>query len=465
MDSPAVPPPGPAVPPPGPAVPSPGPAATPAPRLRLAQRHQLQPFLESLDQRLDPHDHARTVWAFVETLDLRCLLEPIKAVEGHVGRNATDPRILLALWLLASIEGVGSARQLNRLCDNHRAFEWLRGNVSLNYHTLSDFRVQHVEQLNRLFAQAIAGLAHERLIDLNFVAQDGMRIRASAGSDSFRRAKTLAEHLTRAETHLTNLTAELTLNPAQLSARRRAAQHRAATERVERLNQAVAHVQELAASREARRPGDGPAARASTTDPESRRMKMPDGGTRPAFNAQLATTVTSGVIVGVDITNAGNDANELEPMMETIRATSGTQPDVALADGGFSTKANVEMAARRGIIVYMPLREEKKQVAAGHNPYAAKKGDSPAMAAFRARMGEAGSKALDQLRGQTAELTNARARRHDLYQVRVRGLRKVLAVLVLFALGENLLRAAALRAAAASAAAVVRAAGVCGEPG
>src|SRR5204862_3226511 len=127
--------------------------------------------------------------------DLSTLLERIKAVEGHQGRDANDPRMLLTLWLYASIEGVGKARELDRLCRNHRAFQWICGGVSVNYHTLASFRVDHVELLDQLLAQSIASLASEGLVDVNCVAQDGMRIRASAGSDSFRREATLQEHL------------------------------------------------------------------------------------------------------------------------------------------------------------------------------------------------------------------------------------------------------------------------------
>jgi transposase len=417
------------------------------PRLRRPERQQKIMICESLDERLEADHPVRAVWAYVEQLDLTPLLERIKAVEGHVGRNATDPRILMALWLFASIEGIGSARELNLLCVDHRAFAWLRGGVSVNYHTLADFRVAHSDFLDKLFAQAIASLTKEGLVDVNLVAQDGMRIRASAGSDSFRRSTTLQEHLQQAEAHLTKLKAETELNPLQLDARRQAAQLRAATEKQQRLVRAIEQAQAMAASREERQAGDGETTRASSTDPEARRMKMPDGGTRPAYNAQFATDVKSGLIVGVETTNAGNDAKELEPMLDDIRANSGKEPKEMLVDGGFSTKANVELAEERGTKLYAPLKEEMKQLEQGKDPYAPKKGDSVAMAAFRARMGEPASKALYKLRGQSAEWTNASARSHDLYMLRVRGLKKVQAVLLLFALAHNLLRAAKLRAA------------------
>ena len=422
------------------------PVAKPTPRLRLPQRLQTLMICESLDPRIDAEHSVRAVWSFVEQLDLSPLYARIKAVEGHVGRNANDPRILLALWLYASIEGVGSARELDRLCQDHRAFAWLCGGVTVNYHTLADFRVEHTEFLDKLFAQSIASLAREGLVDVNLVAQDGMRIRASAGSDSFRREATLQEHLQQAEEHLGKLKAELDLNPNQLDARRKAAQLRAASEKKQRLARAIDHAREMAASRETRQAGDGESARASSTDPEARRMKMPDGGTRPAYNAQFGTDVTSGLIVGVETTNAGNDAHQLEPMLDDIRGNLGREPKAMLVDGGYSTKGNVDLADQRGTVLYAPIKEEQKQLDEGKNPYAPKPRDRAAMEAFRARMGDPASKVLYKLRGQSAEWTNACARRHGLYLLRVRGLQKVQAVLLLFAIAHNLLRAATLRA-------------------
>jgi len=418
-----------------------------APRLRLPQRDQAEMFFESLDQRIDADHTVRTVWSFVQNLDLSAWLGRIKAVEGHRGRDANDPRMLLTLWLYASIEGVGNARELDRLCTNHRVYQWICGGVSVNYHTLADFRSQHTEFLDDLFAKSIANLSHQGFIDLNLVTQDGMRVRASAGSDSFRREATLQEHLQRAQDHLQKLNAELEINPNQLDARRKAAQLRAAREKKERLEQAVANVRDIAESREQRKKGDGVKARASSTDPDARRTQMPDGGTRPAYNAQFATDAKNKFIVGVQASNAVNDANELEPMLDNLQETFAKSPDQMLVDGGYSTKDNIDLAAERGTTLYAPLKEERKQLEAGKDPYAPKKGDSDAMKAFRARMGLPESKTLYKLRGQNAEWVNAQARSHDLYQVRVRGKAKVLAVLTLFALAHNLLRAARLRAA------------------
>jgi transposase len=415
------------------------------PRLRRPQRDQGETFHESLDQRIEADHPVRIVWAFVEQLDLSPLLVRIKAVEGHQGRDANDPRLLMALWLYAAVEGVGSARQLERLCNDHRAFQWICGGVSINYHTLSDFRVDHVEVLDRLLAQSLASLTCEGLVDVNLVAQDGMRIRASAGGDSFRREATLKQHLQHATAHLEKLRDEIEINPAQLGARRKQARLRAAQDKKQRLEQAIDHVQQIADSREHRKPGDGPKARASSTDPEARRMKMPDGGTRPAYNAQFATHVNSGIIVGVQTSNAGNDAHELEPMLDDIHDNTGQHPRQMLVDGGYSTKANIDLADENKVELFTPIKDEQKQLDQGKDPYVPKPRDSEAMKEFRTRMAQTAAKATYKLRGQAAEWVNANARNRGLYMLRVRGKAKVQAVLLLFALAHNLLRAEKLR--------------------
>ena len=415
------------------------------PRLRKAQRDQGEMFTESLEGRIEADHTVRTVWAFVEGLDLSPLLSQIKSVQGRQGRDSTDPHILLTLWLYASIEGVGSARQLEQLCVDHRAYQWICGKVSLNYHTLSDFRTGHGKPFDELLAQMLASLTHEGLVDVNTVAQDGMRIRASAGSSSFRRKAKLEEHLNDAKQHLQTLKTEIEMNPAQLESRRRKADLRAAEDKKTRLEQALEHVKLIAKGREAHKKGDGEKARASHTDPEARRMKMPDGGTRPAYNAQFATDTKTGIIVGVDATNACNDANQLKPMVEEVRKNTGKRPEKVLVDGSYSTRKNVDWSAENQMVLYTPVKDVKKQQEAGKDPYAPHKGDSPAMIAFRERMKQDESKAIYKMRGQTAEWVNAQARNRGLYMVNVRGKEKVRAVLVLMALAHNLLQVVKLR--------------------
>jgi transposase len=178
------------------------------PRLESANRQQVELRMSSLDEMLPAEHRARLVWAMSGEYDLSAFYEGIEAVEGQAGRPAIDPRLLLAVWLYATLEGVGSARALERLCQEHLAYQWLMGGVSVNYHTLADFRVQREEQLDQLLSRSVAALLKAGLVDLERTAQDGVRIRASAGASSFRRRETLEECLRKAEQRVAQLKEE-----------------------------------------------------------------------------------------------------------------------------------------------------------------------------------------------------------------------------------------------------------------
>ncbi len=418
--------------------------AKPAPRINRPERLQGEYRSESLDQRLDADHPARLIWAYVEGLDLSELFERVRAVDGVAGRNATDFRVVFALLLWASIDGVASAREIDRLSQNHRAYEWLRGGVPINHHMLSDFRVQHPELLDRLLSQSLAALMSEGLVDLQTTAQDGMKVRASAAADSFRRKPALEEHLETAKKRVAELREQA--DDPNVGNRQKKAHERAARERLERVQAALEANEKLAAEREARKKGDGPKTRTSTTDPDARKMQMSDGGFRPAHNVQFATTTDTKIIVGCDVINQGNDAGQMKPMIEQVQERLGDVPEQHIADGGFATKNNIEETTKMGTTVYTPVKEEEKQKAKGQDPFQPKKGDTPALAAWRVRMGTAAAKQLYQLRGETAEWVNACMRQRGMQQFLVRGLAKVRTVVLWYVLGHNLLRAEALRA-------------------
>ena len=203
-------------------------------------------------------------------------------------------------------------------------------------------------------------------------------------------------------------------------------------------------MQHLAEQREKRKKGDGPTARASTTDPEARNMKMGDSGFRPAFNVQMATDAESGIILNMDVINEGSDAGQMKPMMDEIKHDNSARlPKVLLTDGGFSTIQDIEATTQGGTTVYTPVKEEAKQKAAGKDPFTPKPKDSPTIAEWRQRMGTEAAKELYKLRAPTAELPNARLRNQGVHQMRVRGLAKVKAALWWHVLVLNLLRGVA----------------------
>ena len=409
------------------------------PRYQRAQRDQIEFQTCALDELL-PDDHqARAIWNYVNAADLSALYDRIKAVEGNSGRDPVDPRILMALWLYATIEGVGSARQLDRLCQRDVVYRWICGGVSVNYHLLSDFRVEHMDWLDGQLTSSVAALMQAGLVTLNRVSQDGMRVRASAGKSSFYRIPTLEEHLATATEQVNRLRDEVDTDPAAASARCVAARKRAAEEREQRVREAVLEAQKVERQRAARNRGDESPPRASTTDPEARVMKTADGGFRPAYNVQFATAGDSLVVVGVDVTNQGSDGGLMDPMVLQVKSRYNEAPKEWLADGGFSTTDDIEDVSKRGTTIYTPVKDADKKKKRGIDPYQPIDSDSPELAAWRTRMGQEESKKIYRERSASVECVNAQARNRNLWQFRVRGLVKVKAVALWHALAQNII--------------------------
>lgn len=428
--------------------PEPVPSATPGsgkPRLARAQRTQVEMRLAALDDLLPPDHLARVIWGLIEQIDLSAFYAPIRAVEGQAGHPAIDPAILIALWLYATAEGVGSARALDRLCTEHIAYQWLCGGVSVNYHTLADFRVAHERALDECLTQHVAALMAEGLVSLERTAQDGVRIRASAGSGSFRRRERLEQFQTEAQARVEQLKAQAQADGDPRSPRQQAAQERAGRERLERVQQAVREMGELEQRRakDHQKKSERKPPRVSTTDPEARVMKMPNGGYQPAYNGQLAVETGSGVIVGVDVT-AQVDQGQIGPMLDQLAERYAEQPNEHLVDGGFVAHSDIETAADQGVAVYAPLPAPRAQ---DQDPTQPRVTDGPGVRAWRERMQTEAAKTIYKLRAQTVEWANAGLRQRGLYQFEVRGRQKVRAVLLWFALLHNLLRSVQLRAA------------------
>jgi transposase len=411
------------------------------PRFVEADRKQIHLRPVDLEDLIGADHPARAIWALLDELNLSAFYESILARGSHPGRPAIDPRILLALWLFATSEGVGSARELERLCSEHKAYQWLRGGVSVNYHTLSDFRSERKNELDRLLTQILAVLMEKKLIDLHRVSQDGLRVRASAGASSFRRRKRLKDYLKEAKKQVewTSEHAE----DAELSARKKAAQQRAASERLERVKGALASLKKLEEQRAeqdgGRRAKSEP--RASVTDADARNMRMGDSGFRPAYNVQLATTVEGGVIVGVSVSNSGSDQGEAELMIQQVEERTGERPKEILVDGGYTGKKSLGVLAEKDVTVYGPASARW-----GQGPLEPQKGDTVEVGELRKRMATEAGKEIYKLRGATSERVNADVRtRRTLDRFLVRGLDKVLTVALLNAVTFNILRWVTLR--------------------
>jgi transposase len=433
-----------------------------APRLLQPNRTQIELRASDLESLLAEDHRARLVWGYVARQDLSALLDEIKARGSNAGRARIDPRILFALWLYAVLDGVGSGREVARLTREHDAYRWICGGVSVNYHALNDFRANNEALTDELLSDNVAALLAAGAISLERVAQDGMRVRASAGAASFRREGSLQEHLVQARELVQTLKTEADTDPGLAARRAQAAQLRAAREREERIEQALKQLPEVAAAKR-RNGGKAEEARASTTDAEARVMKMGDGGFRPAYNVQFATACDSQVIVGVAVVNAGSDMAQLAPMVEQVEQRLGQAPEQWLVDGGFPAHEQIDAVAGKTEL-YAPvpkakLPKEQPQQAAGTeagqavqkmtsaapvSEFDPKPGDSPAVAHWRARMNTEPAREVYRQRAATAECVNALARNRGLLRMPVRGLARVGCVVGLFVLAHNLMRTAEL---------------------
>lgn len=418
-------------------------------RLRVPERMQVVWKAECVDDLLPAEHPARTVWAVVCTLGLTAFHEPIKARDGEPGRDATDPRVLVALWLYASLRGIGSARELARLCGESRPYRWLCGELGLNHRLLSDFRTGHGAALDQLFSDVIATLVKKGLVKVRRISQDGLRVRASAGSSSFRRGSTLKKLQEEAAEHVRQLRALLD-DPEQSaawSARKKAAKERAARERQRRIEAAAALIPKLqqrqakSAKRLSKKQQTEQQTepRASTTDSEASRMKMGDGGYRPAVNVQFACDTESRAIVGVDVTNEGVDYEQSEPMRQQVEQRTGQKVAEHLYDGGYVKTETIERADQQGVTIYAPPKPPKNKDQRG-DEFVPRAGDSAAIKQWRARMGSAEGKQIYKQRASTSETTNAHMRRGGgLTQLTVRGLKKARCAALWPALAYNLM--------------------------
>src|SRR5262245_2252626 len=339
--------------------------ARPGLRLLRPVRDQVEFQMACLDELIGADHRARLVWAYVEGLDLSPLYEDVQAIEGEAGAPKTDPALLMAVWLYATIEGVGSARHVARLIETDAAYRWIMGGVGTNHHTLSDFRTAAGPALDAALSDSIALLVQSGLVTLDAVAVDGMRVRASAGTASFRREATLETLRAEAETHVAALRNELDLDPAASKTRLEARRLSAAQDRLARIEAAQAQTRTIEAERvseavaqrrkkpkQSRRDDEeGPPA--SSTDPDARIMRMADGGFRPAYNVQEMVAPASGLVIGVAVISGG-DRGRLGATAAEIERRYGTRPTRLIADGGYDSKNDIAAREAEGIAVYCP---------------------------------------------------------------------------------------------------------------
>lgn len=425
-------------------------------RVVRPNRDQLGYELIDLEALLTDDHPARVVWAFVETLDLRALYAAVGSRDGEPGRSAADPAVLLALWLFATVEGIGSARELDRLVERDIAYRWLAGGVKVNYHGLADFRTFHGDVLDNLLSSSVTALVAEGLVSLDEILTDGTKIEAHAGKGSFAGEDKLARIERQARERVERLKAETGADgDGSASIRRRqAAQERAARERVCRVEKARAVLEKLREEKARRGQRHRAAeekkgeARASLSDPEARHMMFPDGAVKPGYNIQIAAA-SNGIVLAVEASDRRNDTGFARVMAEAVETRYGHRPKRLIADSKYATAGDVEALAAGpggGTAVYAPPPRERSDVKPDtlRRRLAARAREPDAVKAWRARM-ETAEAAVIYAKRKRIELVNAHLKNRGFGRLNLRGLAKARITAVWHALAHNVMLAHYLR--------------------
>ena len=386
---------------------------TPAnPKLKPIDRSQgfLRPVI--VEELVGPDHKVRAIWDLTGQLDLSAFLKKIASKDGQAGLAAWDPRLLLSVWLYAYSEQVTSAREIERLMEYEPGLMWLAGLGEVNHHTLSDFRTDHAEQLRQLLIQLLGALSKEGFVKLDLVAHDGTKIRAQAGSDTFRRERTLEKETAKAQQLVEELERERQeaeqAGEQHQNQRREKARQRAAAERLERMKQAAEELKKIRQGKETAKEKED--ARVSLSEPEARLMQHGDRAIAPSYNVQLSTDAAQKIVVGVHLTQNSSDGESLLPGMEQVRESAGSYPRQAVADGAYSSKAAIVGMAEKEIDFYGSLKDEKKAQAAAMKSAGIDPGFSPA-----AFVRNEENKTLQCPAGNTLEYVRQSKKRGDVY--------------------------------------------------
>ena len=426
-----------------------------------ADRAQLRWDMVDLDSQL-PDDHrARLVWAFVEGLDLSEFYERIKARDAVAGRPATDPRVVLAVWLYATLEGIGSARAIDRLCQQHAAYRWLCGGAPINHDLLSAFRREHAALLDRLLTQSVTGLIAEKLVTLEELAIDGTKVRAHAGRGSMSKAKRLESIEKAVAERVAELKSELDTDPAEPERRCKRRALQAAEERARRVKQAQQKLVELVQEK-AERAKTHPTEevkkgepKVSVSEPEARMMRLPDGAAAPAWNVQVATA--NGFIVEIDPTDRRRDSGSAPGLIEKVAERCGGAPQRLLADTTAMTQDDIVKLAKHhpDMTVYSPPPPERPNVTAKtlRTRRWRRRQEPPAVIAWRARMASEEGQEVYRRR-KLSERAHGIIKTRGMTRFLVHGREKVRSVCLLQALALNLSWADTLRRRIAAAVAM-----------
>jgi transposase len=398
----------------------------------------------------------------VEGLDLGWFYDRIKARGETAGRPATDPRILLALWLYATVDGIGSARALDRLCVHHSVYRWICGGVGVNHTMLSAFRIDNGDFLDRLLTQSLAALMAEGLVTLDEVMTDGTKVRAAASRSSMRRVERLTELEAQARERVAGLRRELDADPAASERRQLSRRLSGAQDRERRVAAALAKRPAAAEGEDRQAEGDEPPpganrkkdrqqARVSTTDPDAQLMRMADGAVRVAYNVQV--TSACGFVVAIEPVERRNDRGLAPAMVAQVERRCGKPPSRLLADIGAMTAADIVGFA--GTHPVMEVFSPPPACKATSKPeskarYERNRAAEPqCLKDWRTRMDSVDGQAVYKRRSNT-EHVHGRMKNRGFGRMVVRGLRKVHVICLLHAITHNMIWAISRRAALAA---------------
>lgn len=341
------------------------PVGTPdaCPKIKPIDRDQ-SAFVSLWVENLVPaDDKVRAIWDLTGRLDLSRLYEKIVSREGSAGQAAEDPRLLVAIWVWSYSEGVSSSRQVEHLIGQEPALMWLCGLGRISHATLANFRKDHKTELDELFTQVLGILETAGAVTLERVMVDGTKIQAQAGIDTFRREGTLRANLEKARAvveQMANPDAQSTVTGT--TKRSLAVRDRAARQRLERMEDALKELEKVQGRKKSAEEKEG--ARISLTEPEARLMKHGDRAIRPSYNAQLATDAECKAIVTAHLTQDANDMDSLEPAIDLVKQNTGREPEQVVADGGYTTRANITAMKERDIDFIGSLGDQAARQAA-----------------------------------------------------------------------------------------------------
>ncbi len=408
-------------------------------KLYEARRNVTSLEVVDWDGLIDRDHMARRILKVLDQLNLSTLYAKVNSKKDHQGRPAIDAKIILALWLYAYMQGISSSRVLAEYCKWEPGFRWILGHgLSIKHVVLSEFRKQLGEDLNDILTQVVSLMVASGIVDLDEVILDGTKLKANAGRSSFHTEKGLQTLQKEVAEKLNNLNSEGNKQRQQAVLQKK-------RERIEKGLAQVPAIQQAcieAAKHQKKGTRAVKEAKASSTDPDARKMRFPDGSSGPGYNPQVMTTPKSGIIVDVKVTQERNDSNLMSPMLDSFKSRYGKHPKRILADTQYGVIKDVEEALENKIDLYCPIRKGRKNSKEESKKRLERKRskESQELKDWRAKMETEEAKIVRRRRSQTEKVHGWMKSKMTHCQLKLRGLIGVQTEILLFAIGYNLKR-------------------------